>query len=227
MLDFFQPESETGIVALLKADHREVEALFDALEHAEGAAQKLRLAQQVCDALALHAAAEELHFYAPARAQASGHVRDLLDEAEVEHASLEALIAGLDGGSAGDALFDARLTVLREYVKHHVKEEERELIPQVYALALDLEALGRDFLAAKQSLRPKAGKAGSNKVRVHWPTAARRSPPVRPAPRLSRKPKSTPQKRVARTGSPRRRVTAQRTARAKRRVAPKRRSGTR
>ena len=78
--------------------------------------------------------------------------RELLDEAEVEHASIKSLVEQLETMRADDELVDAKVKVLSEYVKHHVKEEEDELFPKVKKSALDLEALGEEMAERKSEL---------------------------------------------------------------------------
>ena len=101
-------------------------------------------------ALTVHAAIEEEIFYAEAR---SAGVEDaLLDEAEVERASVKDLIAQIDGMDPDDELYDAKVTVLREYVDHHVKEEQDEMFPKCRLSTMDLKALGTQVAARKAEL---------------------------------------------------------------------------
>lgn len=128
-------------LTLLKADHRAVRQLFKAFEAATGDAAKRQLANDICVALKVHARLEEDLFY-PAAAAAVDDL-SLIDEAQVEHASARDLIAQIESGAPGEALFDARVKVLREYIDHHVAEEENEIFPQCRAAGLDLAELGR------------------------------------------------------------------------------------
>ena len=101
-------------------------------------------------ALTVHAQIEKEIFY-PAVYAALDHY-DMLDEAEVEHASAKALIAEIQAGSAGDPLFDARVTVLGEYIRHHVKEEETEMFPECRSSKMDLQVLGEEMAKRKEQL---------------------------------------------------------------------------
>ena len=143
-----------GAAELLAADHREVHALFAqyrALRDAVAdAAERRPLAEEICTLLTVHAAIEEEIFYPAARA--AGIASDLLDEAEVEHASAKDLIAQIRDMDAGDDLYDAKVKVLGEYIDHHVAEEEHELFPKCRASALDLDALGVRLAARKAEL---------------------------------------------------------------------------
>lgn len=153
-------EAPREAIALLKADHREVEDLFSRFESAAGDAEKRDLANAICVALKVHARLEEELFY-PA---AFGILEDktLLDEAQVEHASAKDLIAQIEAGAPGEAFFDARVQVLAEYVAHHVKEEESEIFPQCARSKIDLEALGVRMKMRKQELM--TGFAVSNPI---------------------------------------------------------------
>lgn len=142
-------------ISLLKADHREVEELFEEFESADDHATKRDIAERVCAALTQHAEIEESIFYPAAREALGEEAASLLDEAEVEHASLEQLISEIEGGE-DDPLFEARVKVLSEYVKHHVKEEEKEMMPAVKKTELDLAELGQRIQAAKEG-----GEGGS------------------------------------------------------------------
>lgn len=135
---------------LLRADHKEVQALFDQFEKARSDDKKSQLAQQICKELTVHARIEEELFYPAARDVLRS--QDLLDEAEVEHASAKALIAQIEASNPGDPLFEARVLVLGEYIRHHVKEEQNELFPKVKESRLDTKALGAALAARKAEL---------------------------------------------------------------------------
>jgi hemerythrin superfamily protein len=101
----------------------------------------------------VHATTEEEIFYPAAREAVDDD--DLLDEAEVEHASAKDLIAQIEAGSPSDPLYDAKVKVLGEYVRHHVKEEEGELFPKVKKAKVDLAELGLAIVARKEELLPE------------------------------------------------------------------------
>jgi hemerythrin superfamily protein len=148
-------------IALLTTDHKEVKKLFKsyaALVDAETeTAKKQALALQICATLTVHATIEEEVFYPAAREGLDE--QDLLDEAEVEHASAKDLIAQIEGMEPDDDLYDAKVKVLGEYIDHHVKEEEEELFPKVKRAKLDLEALGGELDARKQELQAEVDPA--------------------------------------------------------------------
>ena len=145
----------TDAIALLKADHAEVKKCFKAyqkLVDAEAEADERReLAEQICSLLSVHATIEEEIFYPAARAVLGDEV-DLMDEADVEHASAKELIAQIRSmGPDGDH-YDAKVKVLGEYIDHHVEEEQDEMFPKVKKAGLDTAAIGKELVARKEEL---------------------------------------------------------------------------
>lgn len=138
-------------LALLKGDHELVQDLFDKFEKARTDKQKAALAEQICTELTIHAQIEEEIFY-PAVREAIDE-GDLMDAAEVEHASVKELIAQIMESKPGEDQFDAKVTVLGEYVKHHVKEEQSEMFPKVRNAHLNLKELGAAMSARKTVLK--------------------------------------------------------------------------
>jgi hemerythrin superfamily protein len=146
---------ENDAIEMLKKDHQEVDSLFDTYESRKEKAkpsEKSQIAKLICHALTVHAAIEEEIFYPAVRKQGGEKVKDQLDEAAVEHQSLKDIVGRLESASPSDALYDAGVKVLSEYVKHHVKEEEGQLFPKVRASDIDLEALGQQMRAQKEDL---------------------------------------------------------------------------
>lgn len=144
-------------LALLRADHKAVDELVKKFEKARSASQKQKIATQICEDLTIHAQIEEMEFYPALREAGGKKVDDLLDEAKVEHESLKTLIAQIEASGPDDELFDAKVTVLGEYVKHHVKEEEGEIFPLARKSDLDLKALG-EILGEEKKLLKRALK---------------------------------------------------------------------
>lgn len=140
----------------MKDDHREAKGWFKDYEKLEEDAAKQELADRICVALTVHAQIEEEIFYHAAREAIDDD--DLLDEAEVEHTSAKQLIAEIQAMKAGDPLFDAKVTVLGEYVNHHVEEEETEMFPESRDSDLDLKALGVQLAERKAELMVQASK---------------------------------------------------------------------
>ena len=138
---------------LLKSDHKEVSDLVKKYQGGRlSKDRKVAIAKQICMALSVHAQIEEEIFY-PAAREAMRGGDDLLDEAEVEHGSIKELVAAIqDASPDDDDLFEARVTVLGEYVKHHVKEEEGELFPKIRKSDMDLAEIGRQLMERKEEL---------------------------------------------------------------------------
>lgn len=142
-------------IALLKADHAEVKKCFEdyqKLVDAEADGEERQpLAEQICMLLTVHAAIEEEIFY-PAARELLGDDADLVDEADVEHASAKELIAQIQGMEPDDDHYDAKVKVLGEYIDHHVKEEQDEMFPKVKKAGMDTKAIGEELAARKQAL---------------------------------------------------------------------------
>jgi hemerythrin superfamily protein len=140
-------------LALLRADHRAVDELVKKFAKARSTSQKQKIATRICEELTIHAQIEEMDFYPALREAGGKKADDLLDEARVEHESLKALIAQIEASSPADEFYDAKVTVLGEYVKHHVKEEEGEIFPLARKSDLDLKALGEILGEEKKALK--------------------------------------------------------------------------
>ncbi|MCC2639305.1 MAG: hemerythrin protein [Moraxellaceae bacterium] len=139
-------------ISLLKKDHRTVDKLFAQYEAAKDNHEKVDLVQQICQSLMVHAHIEEKVFYPALRGKVK---QNLLDEAFVEHDTLKDLISKIDGRGPEDAHFDAYVTVLREYVHHHVKEEERDIMPAAEASSLDMDEIGERLMLLKTRLEER------------------------------------------------------------------------
>jgi hypothetical protein len=146
-------------IELLKADHRAVEELFESFEETDGKATKAKLAQKICLELSVHATIEEEIFYPSLRGQIDD---DLLDEAHVEHDGAKVLIAEIMAGAPGDDFYDAKVKVLSEEIKHHVKEEEQAdgIFAQAKKSDVDLADLGMRLSARKEELKAKFKATG-------------------------------------------------------------------
>ena len=146
---------ETDAIELLTEDHRKVDELFEDYESRKDDASdgdKEELVEQICNELTVHATIEEEIFYPAARDAVDEDDADMLDEAEVEHEHIKMLVEELKTMTAGEPLYDAKVKVLAEYVKHHVEEEEGEIFPTLRDADLDLEALGAQMSERKQQV---------------------------------------------------------------------------
>lgn len=135
---------------MLRADHKLVSELFEQYEKSRSPAKKKELVAQICKELTVHAQVEEEIFYPAVQAALDDH--ELVPEALVEHATLKDLIAQVEGLEPDGEMFDAKIKVMSEYVKHHVKEEQSEIFPKARASSLDMTELGDQIAARKQEL---------------------------------------------------------------------------
>ena len=145
--------SEADACTLLDSDHRKVKKLFNQYAELAGsrsAQERRELAMEICMELTVHAQLEEEIFYPALRA--AFKESDLLDEAEVEHATAKDLIAQIQEAGEVDEKFDALVTVLGEYIDHHVKEERGEIFPKARASKVDLMEMREQLLARKEEL---------------------------------------------------------------------------
>jgi len=143
-------------VALLKADHRKVEGLFRKAEKATGRGKEA-LVEQICNELIIHTTLEEEIFYPACREE--DVEEDKMDEAQVEHDGAKILINDLMGAGAGSEAYDAKVKVLSEYIKHHVKEEEKPrtgVFAEAKRKGVDLIELGAEMQSRKEALTAKA-----------------------------------------------------------------------
>jgi hemerythrin superfamily protein len=145
----------TDAIALLKADHREVEGWFEEFENARTTNRKQELATKICAALRVHSTIEEEIFY-PAFI-ATTEEEDLHNEAQVEHDGAKYLIAKIEKAGPDDQLFDAEVKVLSEMIKHHVNEEEKRdgMFAKARQSDMDLEEIGQQLQARKAELQGK------------------------------------------------------------------------
>ena len=139
-------------VALLKADHRLVEELFEKFENAKGDGRKEALARQICMELTVHTKIEEDIFYPACEGKVE---EDLIKEAYVEHDGAKVLIAEIEAGGPDDEFYEAKVKVLSEMIEHHVEEEEKRvegMFSQARKAGLDMDELGEQMAAEKKRL---------------------------------------------------------------------------
>ena len=145
-------------IETLMADHRKVEALFAKYEKAKDAEDDSRrdIAETICAELMVHATVEEEIFYPWLREALEEDDMEMVEEAQVEHDGAKDLIAQIQGATEVDAVYDAKVKVLSEYIKHHVKEEEKEIFPAVADEKEDLDELGEQMEARRAELKETA-----------------------------------------------------------------------
>ena len=137
-------------IALLKADHADVSKMFAEYEKLRSVPKKKALVADICAALTVHAQIEEEIFYPAVKAALKDKL--LVPEATVEHTTVKDLMAQLEGAEPDGEMYNAKVKVLSEYVKHHVKEEQTEMFPKAKASSLDMVKLGARMAARKQEL---------------------------------------------------------------------------
>ncbi|MGP1717653.1 MAG: hemerythrin domain-containing protein [Methylophilus sp.] len=145
------------VIVLLKNDHAEVKKMFkqfDKLAEKQDISGKVQIANKICAELIAHTIAEEEIFYP--RALAATDDAAMINEGIVEHESAKDLIAQIQAMDASDPMYDAKVTVLGEYINHHVDEEEEEMFPEVRkSKELDLRELAVTFTARKEEILGK------------------------------------------------------------------------
>jgi len=179
MFDFLKPNPAAR---MLKEDHDRVQALFDRFEEAKGRPAKVKIVRQALTELKVHAAIEEELFYPTVRKTVGN---ELMNEADEEHHVAKLLIAELDRMDGSESHFDAKFSVLAENVRHHIREEESEMLPKANDAKADFGALAEKMRRRKERLRndgvPPAGEEAMVKsARGHGDSparAARRKPP--------------------------------------------------
>ena len=140
------------LIKLIKQDHENVKDLFSEFEKLHDKKnsneKKTLIVNQICHELTLHSLAEEKIIYPIAREEIND--TDLMDEADVEHAGAKNLIKELSSMDPSDSHYDAKVTVLKEYIEHHVKEEESKMLPKLEKSDIDGEGLAEKFIKFKE-----------------------------------------------------------------------------
>lgn len=145
-------------IDLLDADHLAMHARFQAYKElvrtGAGAPQRRALAEEICMELTIHARLEDELFYPAVRTA----LRDdeLVDQVEDQQDGQRELVAQILSTPADDALYDARVAVLADYVERHVRQEREQVFNRVLASRLDLQSLGRSITVRREELRTVA-----------------------------------------------------------------------
>ena len=140
----------TDATTLLRADHKLVSDLFAEYEKTRSVPKKKQIVEKICTELSVHAQVEEEIFYPAFKLALKDKV--LVPEASVEHATLKDLIAQVKGLEPDGEMYDAKIKVLSEYVRHHVKEEQNEMFTKAKSSKLDLIELGAQIASRKLEL---------------------------------------------------------------------------
>lgn len=143
-------KASTDAITLLRADHKNVSDLFSQFEKARANTRKAKLVEEICKELTVHAQVEEEIFYPAFRAATRD--KELVPEATVEHQSMKDLIAQVQGVAPDGEMYDAKVKVLGEYVKHHVKEEQNEMFAKAKSSKMAMDELGEKIRQRKDEL---------------------------------------------------------------------------
>lgn len=146
--------TKTDALSMLKADHDKVRRMFREFEKLEDTEEKAQLVKQACTELKVHTQIENEIVYPALREAIEDD--DLMNEALVEHEAAEELISQLEEMQPEDEMFDAKFTVLGEYVNHHIAEEQKEMFPKAKKADIDLDALGEQIARRKTELMEQA-----------------------------------------------------------------------
>ena len=151
--------SRRDAISVLKADHRQVEGWFSSFEKTRSESRKQQLATKICAALKVHTRIEEEIFYPAFLKQVEDE--DIHHEAVVEHDGVKKLIAEIEAAAPTDEYYDAKVTVLSEMIKHHVKEEEQPggMFAKARKSDMDLAELGKRLAARKKQLMNSSGSS--------------------------------------------------------------------
>lgn len=155
--------SVSDVIEILIEDHKKVSkffAEFEKIRHHANDETKQTLVETACTELVIHTQVEEEYLY-PALREVFDE-SDLLDEAEVEHNIAKQLIGELESMQPDDELYDAKFTVLGQYVKHHIEEEQNKIFPKITAAKMDFKSLGRSIRQRRDELRSEFGIPDEN-----------------------------------------------------------------
>jgi hemerythrin-like domain-containing protein len=144
-------QTKENAITILKNDHKKVKELFEQFEQTDSLSKKKKIAEEAITELKIHAEIEEKIFYPVVRRELSED--DLMNEADEEHHVAKLLIAELEQMDGSEDHWEAKFTVLAENIRHHIKEEEGEMLPKARKENIDLDALGDEMLTAKETLK--------------------------------------------------------------------------
>jgi hemerythrin superfamily protein len=149
-------ENRTDVVSLIKADHRKVDKLFAQYVESKDSTEKENILKEIVSDLRVHAAAEESKVYPTLDREDHEGTNESLEE----HHLIKILLEELTSNRMAEDKVDAKVRVLSEVVKHHVKEEETIYLPELQDSGADLEELGTSFISEKERLLglPESGE---------------------------------------------------------------------
>lgn len=154
--DANNPHATVDALDLLMQDHRKVESLFEAFEATDDKREQRRIARRICAELEVHAQIEEKILYPEAKAEVDD-ATDMINEGIVEHDAIKRLVREIPKLSATDEFFEPKVKVLKEFVQHHVKEEEAQTFPKLRKGGLDVFDVGARLVERKRRLTARNG----------------------------------------------------------------------
>ena len=149
------------VTDMLRKDHKKVKSLFKKFEKTTKAQDKQQIVETALLELQVHAELEEKLIYPAMRPKIKDE--DLMDEALEEHHVVHGVIAELKKMKPGDDRYDAKFTVLGELIKHHVKEEEEEMLPKAEKRDIDWDSLHEQVVERKEQLMEEANFSTNGK----------------------------------------------------------------
>ena len=172
------PRAQPLALELLMADHRKVEDLLEQFEQEKESDEGTRreIAQRICTEVTIHAQVEEELFYPWLKENLDDEDMEMVEEAYVEHATAKDLIAQIEGASDIDEVFNAKVKVLGEYIKHHVQEEENEIFAAVRGEHEELDELGQEMASRKGELKEEMGLSADDEAEEEGDEAGVASP---------------------------------------------------
>ena len=150
MFEFLTETNKNDAIVIIKDDHDKVKGLFDKFKKAETLRQKKKIVAEAIMELKIHATIEEEIFYPSMRKQLE---KDMMNEADEEHHVAKLLIAELEQMDGSEDHWATKFTVLAENIRHHIKEEESEMLPKARELDIDFNVIGQQLLVRKQQLK--------------------------------------------------------------------------
>jgi hypothetical protein len=178
MFELFNGSDENAI-AIIKQDHDKVKTLFERFERSDNLREKKTIAAQAIMELKIHAEIEEKIFYPVVRREVE---EDIMNEADEEHHVAKMLIAELEQMNGNEDHWEAKFIVLSENIRHHIREEEGEMIPQARRADIDFDMIGRRLLQMKQELK-RNGIPMSDEAKLISRSKGMANSPVRAAKR--------------------------------------------
>jgi hemerythrin-like domain-containing protein len=168
-----QATETTSIIEMLREDHERVKDLFEQFEQAGDSRTKQRIVETALLELEVHAALEESLIYPVVREEIDEE--DLMDEALEEHHVAKMLIRELKRMKPSDERFDAKFSVLGESVKHHIEEEEKEMLPKAEQADIEWASLEGKVMKRREQLMERFASGRSAKRGRSRRTGRRRS----------------------------------------------------